>query len=252
MNKIYEINKNFRNEGISRKHNPEFTMLEIYEAFADYNDMMDLAEQIVGFVLENVEGVKGLLSSKIDFSFPWKRKSIWEAVKEYTGCLVDKNMSKQELKDIALKLGVSVEDEMSKDEILVEIFEECVEAKLINPTFIIDYPASLCPLAKVKEDDPTTAERFELFINGQELANAYSELNDPLIQRENFEKQAKENRDDMQIKEVDYDYIRALEYGMPPCGGLGIGIDRLIMVLTGSESIRDVILFPQLKKEVYN
>jgi len=252
LEKVYEINKNFRNEGISRRHNPEFTMLEVYAAFADYNDMMDLAEQIVNYIVEHVSEVKNLLATKveIDFSFPWKRQSIWDAVKEHTEKEIFKEMSLEAIGKIAQELAIDLESGMSKESILVEIFEKCVESKLINPTFITDYPSSLCPLAKAKQNEPETAERFELFINGQEIANAYSELNDPLIQGSNFEKQVLDNKADTHEKEVDYDYIRALEYGMPPAGGLGIGIDRLVMVLTGAESIRDVILFPQLKKEI--
>lgn len=251
MDRVYELNRNFRNEGLSRRHNPEFTMLEIYEAYADYNDMMQLTEDIFSFAMENVPHVNEIKNKNVDFSFPWKRLTITEAINKYTDVNIVDGTDLEELNKIVAALNLHPEKGLNADQTLLFIFEECVESKLINPTFIIDYPASLCPLTKRKVDNPLIAERFELFINGQEIANAYTELNDPKIQLENFESQianAKED-DDEALKEVDYDYVRALEHGMPPAGGLGIGIDRMIMLLTGSESIRDVILFPQLKKE---
>lgn len=254
MDRVYELNRNFRNEGLSRRHNPEFTMLEIYEAYADYNDMMQLTEDIFEYAIEKVPHVNEIKNPNVDFSFPWKRLTIKEAINEYTEANIVDDTDLDELNKVVAQLSLHPEKGLNADQTLLFIFEECVEDKLINPTFIIDYPASLCPLTKRKVNNPKIAERFELFINGQEIANAYTELNDPKIQLENFQSQienAKEGDDEI-AKEVDYDYVRALEHGMPPAGGLGIGIDRMIMLLTGSDSIRDVILFPQLKKEAKN
>lgn len=245
MEKVYEINRSFRNEGISRKHNPEFTMVEIYAAYQDYQDMMNLTETLISNAAQQVLGTTVIEFSeekKIDLTPPWKRMTIHEAIQSVTGVDVK---SVPSVAQAAKELGVEFEEGETDDAIINEIFESKVEAQLIQPTFITDYPASLCPLAKTKKEDPSIAERFELFICGQELANAYSELNDPQIQLENFKKQVEGHEN----KEIDKDYIRALEYGMPPAGGLGIGIDRLIMLLTCSENIREVILFPQLKPE---
>ncbi|MCK4947970.1 MAG: lysine--tRNA ligase [Candidatus Aureabacteria bacterium] len=241
--KVYEINRNFRNEGISRKHNPEFTMLEVYEAYNDYFGMMELAEDMIVTVNSCINGDIPVAygDTRINFDRPWKRISLLEAIKEKTGVDFEK------VKDVfaeAKKLGVDFEKSEGKWEIINKVFEHIVEPELIQPTFIVDYPAELCPLSKTKPGDPEISERFELFIAGQELANAYSELNDPVEQRKRFLEQA-----DGSMDKVDMDYIRALEYGMPPAGGLGIGIDRLIMVLTSNKSIRDVVLFPQLKPE---
>lgn len=243
--KVYEINRNFRNEGISRKHNPEFTMVEVYGAYLNYQDMMDLTENLIVDIAKKVLGKTEFECSngnKFDLTPPWKRLSITDSIKEFTGVDVTQVSSMEET---ATKMGVQFEKGATADEIKNEIFEARVEEKLQQPTFITDYPSSLCPLAKAKKEDPSIAERFELFIMGQELANAYTELNDPEIQLENFKKQVEGKSD----KEIDKDYIRALEFGMPPAGGLGIGIDRLIMLLTGCDNIRDVILFPQLKPE---
>ncbi|MDD5644786.1 MAG: lysine--tRNA ligase [bacterium] len=241
--KVYEINRNFRNEGISRRHNPEFTMLEVYEAYSDFSGMMELAENIIVDIHKKVNagGVVRHNDTEIILDRPWKRISLIESVKNETGVdfLAEKNFMQT-----ADKLGVKVETEMSKWEVINKVFEHAVEPKLIQPTFVVDYPSEMCPLSKTKKDNPDIAERFELFMAGQELANAYSELNDPVEQKERFLEQAKGD-----FLKVDIDYVKSLEYGMPPAGGLGIGIDRLIMVLTSKESIRDVILFPQLKPE---
>jgi lysyl-tRNA synthetase class 2 len=241
LEKVYELNRNFRNEGISRRHNPEFTMLEVYAAYEDYGTMMNLTEELVAYVCNTLgidlkTGVPG-----IDLTPPWRRVSIYDALKEHTG--IDFKAC-HNVKELAAKLGVECDNSAKDHDVVNEIFEGCVEKKLVNPTFITDYPIILCPLAKAKKEDPDAAERFELFVNGQEIANAYSELNDPAVQLENFRKQVEGTG-----KDIDEDYVRALEHGMPPAGGLGIGIDRLVMLLTAQESIRDVILFPQLKPE---
>ncbi|MCK9554235.1 lysine--tRNA ligase [bacterium] len=241
--KVYEINRNFRNEGISRRHNPEFTMLEVYEAYSDFSGMMELAEELIVDVHKKVNGNNTVKynDTEIILDKPWKRISLIESVKNETG--ID-FLSEKDFAGKADGLGVKIEAGMSKWEVINKVFEHAVEPKLIQPTFIVDYPSEMCPLSKVKKDNPEIAERFELFIAGQELANAYSELNDPVEQEARFLDQAKGDR-----LKVDIDYVKSLEYGMPPAGGLGIGIDRLIMVLTSKESIRDVILFPQLKPE---
>ena len=243
MEKIYELNRNFRNEGLSRFHNPEFTMLEIYQAYADYNVMMDLTEELVvllcGKLSDKLE--LGFGNKTVDVTPPWKRLTFHESIRELAGIDTD---SKSIQKD-AEALGVDCSEcSGERDGILNEIFEKIVQPKLIEPTFIIDYPASLCPLSRPKKEQTELAERFELFVLGQEIANAYSELNDPVIQYEMFKKQAGED-----LSKIDVDYVRALEHGMPSAGGLGIGIDRLMMLLTGAASIRDVILFPQLRPE---
>lgn len=245
LEKVYEINRSFRNEGISRKHNPEFTMVEVYGAYLDYHDMMDLTEKLITGVMKKIFHKTHLQfpdGREVNLTPPWNRLTIIDAIKEYAG--VDL-ANVESVSQKAREIGVEFEKEATDDEIINEIFESKVEEKLVQPTFITDYPASLCPLAKTRQDNPAVAERFELFIHGQELANAYSELNDPELQLENFKKQVEGKNE----KEVDWDYVRALEYGMPPAGGLGIGIDRLIMLLTGRDNIRDVILFPQLKPE---
>jgi lysyl-tRNA synthetase class 2 len=242
--KVYEINRSFRNEGLSRRHNPEFTMIEIYAAYQDYQDMMTLTENIIASAAQKVLGktIVEIGEQKIELAPPWKRMTIHQAIESVTG--VDFK-SVPSVAQAAKEMGVEFEAGSTNDQIVNEVFEAKVESKLIQPTFITDYPSSLCPLAKTKKEDPSIAERFELFICGQELANAYSELNDPEIQLENFKKQVEGQKD----KSVDKDYVRALEFGMPPAGGLGIGIDRLVMLLTASENIREVILFPQLKPE---
>lgn len=233
--KVYEINKNFRNEGISRVHNPEFTMLEVYAAYEDYLYMMELTEELITEVAKQIG---------VDIPRPWRRLSIYEAIKIYTG--VDLiNEPKTRYAEIAKGLGVEIKNGAKPSDIVDEIFKAGVEKKLIQPTFITDYPIELCPLSKAKPQDPGSAERFELFINGMEIANAYSELNDPIEQRRRFQEQLAE--DPTGIRRLDEDFLRALEYGMPPAGGLGIGIDRLVMVLCGVDNVREVILFPQLR-----
>ena len=243
MEKIFEINRNFRNEGLSRQHNPEFTMLELYQAYADYNVMMDLTEEIISVCVEKYcSGTSVQFDNHtIDFTRPWRRAKYAELLEEYSGCNID---DLKAVREKARKLEI---DEADMDDAVVinEVFEATVEKKLIKPTFVIDYPAKLCPLTKQKKEDPGYAERFELYIAGMELANAYTELNDPAVQEENFRIQLRGQEETMAT--MDNDFITALKYGMPPAGGLGIGIDRLVMVLTGATSIRDVISFPLLR-----
>jgi lysyl-tRNA synthetase class 2 len=243
MEKVFEINRNFRNEGLSRQHNPEFTMIEVYQAYADYNVMMDLTEEVISLCLERHAGGKQIQFGElsIDFTRPWRRAKYADLLKEYAGCDID------DIKAVRAKAGQLELGEAQMDDVVVvnEVFEATVEKNLVNPTFVLDYPAQLCPLTRRKKDDPKYAERFELFIGRMELANAYTELNDPAIQEENFHIQLRGQQETMAT--MDSDFIAALKYGMPPAGGLGIGIDRLIMVLTGAESIRDVVLFPLLR-----
>ncbi len=238
--KIYEINKSFRNEGLSPRHNPEFTMLEVYTAFADYTDMMQLIERLIQEVAKTIHGKTKLVyqGEEIDFASPWKRITFSDAMKEKFGIDIEKD-GVEILKERLKNEGVVLKGEKVPRSQLINLLSELLTSK--SPTFITDYPVEFCPLAKRRLDNPALTERFELFMCGCELANAYSELNDPHEQRERFRKQS-EGRD-----KVDEDFITALEYGMPPAAGLGIGIDRLVMVMTDSISIRDVVLFPQLK-----
>ena len=242
MEKVFEVNRNFRNEGLSRQHNPEFTMLEVYQAYGDYNVMMDLTEEIFGLCVEKYcesEQVQ-FGDMTIDFTRPWRRATYSELLKEYSGCDID-DIEAVRAKAKQLGLEADVDDAM----VVNEVFETTVEHNLVAPTFVIDYPAVLCPLAKRRKDNPQFSERFELFIARMELANAYTELNDPAEQYENFRTQLRGQEES--LTKMDMDYITALKYGMPPAGGLGIGIDRLVMVLTGVASIRDVVLFPLLR-----
>lgn len=249
--KVYEIGKDFRNEGISIKHNPEFTMIELYQAYADYEDMMKLMEDMVAHIAKEVLGTTKVnyQGVEIDLTPPWKRMTMVEAVKQYTD--IDFNLieSDEEAREIARKLHIEdVEDQDTKGKILNLIFEEKVEEHLVQPTFIYNYPIEISPLAKKIEDNPNFTYRFEAFITGREMANAFSELNDPIDQRERFLQQLKEREaGNEEAHAFDEDFITALEYGMPPTGGLGIGIDRLVMLLTDSYSIRDVILFPTMR-----
>ncbi|MGB8226150.1 MAG: lysine--tRNA ligase [Sedimentisphaerales bacterium] len=248
MEKVFEINRNFRNEGLSPRHNPEFTMMEIYQAYADYNIMMELTEELISLLVEkHCDGVKLQYGdNEIDYSRPWRKASYSDLLKEFSGCDIHDISS---IRKKAKTLGV--EEAKKADEIVInEFFELTVEKNLINPTFVIDYPAPLCPLTKRSKTNPEYAERFELYIGTMEIANAYTELNDPAVQYENFVSQLKgEDEDEDTFRSLDEDFVTALKYGMPPAGGLGIGIDRLIMLLTNAASIRDVILFPLLKPE---
>ena len=253
LEKVYEVNRSFRNEGVSTRHNPEFTMLEVYQAYSDYNGMMDLCQKMIMSIAKEVLGKEDFAYQKNKISLgriPWQSFSLYELLEKHTGLDFTNIHGLSEIRKVADKLDVKYKKDSPKHKILDHIFETYVQKKLIQPTFVLDYPTEFSPLAKAKKDNPELVERFELFIGGEELANAYSELNDPVEQRRRMEKQIEE-RDINQEREiaVDEDYLRALEYGLPPCGGLGVGVDRLVMVFTNSNSIRDVILFPQMRKE---
>ena len=250
MHKVYEVGRIFRNEGMDTKHNPEFTTIELYQAFTDYYGMMDLVEEMYKLLAEKICGSTKITyqGNEIDMG-NWERLTMVEAVKKYAGVDYNDWASDEEAREVAKKLHVEVADDATKGRVLIEIFDVYVEEKLIQPTFIYDYPVENSPLAKRKPSNPAFTERFEYFINATEFGNAFSELNDPIDQKERFEKQveAKLKEEPDSKAEVDYDYITALEYGMPPTGGLGFGIDRLVMLLTDSASIRDVLLFPTMK-----
>ncbi len=250
MHKVYEVGRIFRNEGMDTKHNPEFTSIELYQAFTDYYGMMDLVEELYKLLAEKICGslVINYQGNEIDMG-KWERLTMVEAVKKYAGVDYNDWKTDEEAREVAKKMHVHVEDDATKGTVLIEFFDAYVEEKLIQPTFIYDYPVENSPLAKRKPSNPAFTERFEYFINATEFGNAFSELNDPIDQKERFEKQvaAKRAAEPETGAEVDYDYVTALEYGMPPTGGLGFGIDRLVMLLTDSASIRDVLLFPTMK-----
>ncbi|MEJ5361329.1 MAG: lysine--tRNA ligase [Spirochaetota bacterium] len=249
--KVYELNRNFRNEGISTRHNPEFTMLELYQAYADYNDMMEITQEMISTLAQQLLGTMVIQyqGNTIDLTPPWETITYVDALEKYTG-LNFMELSNAEVFQKAKAMGIDVDESMSKWKIAEEMFEEKVEANLIQPTFIIDYPKELSPLAKSREDNLEFVERFEVYIAGREIANAFSELNDPFDQRERFEQQVKmREAGDDEAQMMDIDYVTALEYGMPPAGGLGIGIDRLAMLFIDTPSIKDTILFPLLKPE---
>ncbi|MFW5780909.1 MAG: lysine--tRNA ligase [Bacillota bacterium] len=247
--KVYELGRLFRNEGMSIKHNPEFTIIELYQAYSDYNDMMDITEELFKHCIKEVlEDTKlNYQGQEIDFSGKWRRVSMLELVKEHTGI----DFLKEDLEDIKTKAaqqGVELEKDITWGEALYEIFDQKVEEKLIQPTFVIDYPVEVSPLAKRKKSDPRLTERFEFFITSREMGNAFSELNDPIDQKGRFEQQAKARaKGDDEAQMTDEDFVTALEYGMPPTGGLGIGIDRMVMLFTDNYNIRDVLLFPTMK-----
>jgi len=243
MERVFEINRNFRNEGISTQHNPEFTMCELYQAYADYNVMMDLIEELVGQLVEQRSGDMQLefAGQVIDYRMPWARKTYTELFSEHVGCSL-RDIETVRGKARQLEIG---ERQMDDTVVVNEVFEKCVEDKLVNPTFVKDYPAALCPLTRRKADDPNVAERFELYIAGMEIANAYTELNDPDIQETNLRQQLRGQDESMAV--MDEDFVQALKHGMPPAGGMGFGIDRLVMLMTNSASIRDVILFPLMR-----
>ncbi|MBP3437107.1 MAG: lysine--tRNA ligase [Clostridia bacterium] len=250
MNRVYEVGRIFRNEGMDPKHNPEFTTVELYQAYADYKGMMDLVEELNTMLAEKICGSKVIeyRGTQIDMGH-WERMTMVEAVKKYSGCDYNDWATDEDARACAKEKGVEVDDNATKGTVLAEFFDAFVEEHLIQPTFIYDYPVENSPLAKRKPENPAFTERFEYFINATEFGNAFSELNDPIDQRERFEKQvaAKHAEDPSSRSEVDYDYLTAMEYGMPPTGGLGFGIDRLVMLLTDSASIRDVLLFPTMK-----
>ena len=248
---VYEFAKDFRNEGMDRTHNPEFTMMEIYVAYKDYNWMMDMTEDMLEKIAIDATGSSDvqLGDTIINFKKPFKRISMYEAIKEHTGIDVSQ-MDENELREVCKSLHIEVDASMGKGKLIDEIFGGKCEAKYIQPTFITDYPIEMSPLCKKHRDNEALVERFELMINGKEIANAYSELNDPLDQRARFEEQTKlMERGDDEAMFIDYDFLRALEYGMPPTSGMGIGIDRLVMLLTNQSSIQDVLFFPQMRPE---
>lgn len=248
---VYEFSRNFRNEGMDRTHNPEFTCMEIYVAYKDYKWMMEFTENMIEKIALDVNGKTTVEfeGKQIDFKAPFQRVSMVEAIKDHTGFDIT-GMSEEELRDVCAKLNLEVDETMGKGKLIDEIFGERCEHNYIQPTFIYDYPVEMSPLTKKHRDNPEMTERFELFINGKEVANAYSELNDPIDQLERFEEQVKLlERGDDEAMYIDYDFVRALEYGMPPTSGMGIGIDRLTMMLTNNASIQDVLFFPQMKPE---
>lgn len=249
---VYEFSKNFRNEGMDRTHNPEFTAMEIYVAYKDYNWMMDFTEQLLEHCALAVNGttIAQFGNHTIDFKAPYKRVTMRQAIIDFTGFDIS-GKSEEELRTAARSMGIEVDETMGKGKLIDEIFGEKCEGNYIQPTFITDYPKEMSPLCKVHREDPSLTERFELMVCGKEVANAYSELNDPIDQRERFEEQLKlQERGDDEAMFIDQDFLRALEYGMPPTSGLGIGMDRLIMYLTNNPSIQEVLFFPQMRPEI--
>jgi lysyl-tRNA synthetase, class II len=248
---VYEFSKDFRNEGLSRFHNPEFTQVELYVAYKDYKWMMEFTEKMIEYVALTLHGSTKVTvgDNEIDFKTPWKRIPMLEAIEQETGYDLYQK-SEDEIREIAKLLHIEIEPSMGKGKLIDEIFGEYVEPKLIQPVFITDYPIEMSPLAKKHREKEGLVERFEAICNGKEIANAFSELNDPIDQRERFEEQLRLREEgDEEAMEIDEDFIRALEYGMPPTAGLGVGIDRLAMIMTNSESIRDVLFFPQMRPE---
>lgn len=250
--KVFEINRNFRNEGLSTRHNPEFTMLEFYQAYATYHDLMDLTEEMISWIAAEVTGSMQISYQgvELDLAPPWRRLTMDQALIQIAGIDPADLADPAKLLALARQKGIALEPTAGPGKAKTELFELLVEEKLINPTFITEYPTEISPLARRNRENPEVTDRFELFITGREMANAFSELNDPVDQRQRLEKQIAERGDDEEIfPELDRDFVRALEYGMPPAAGEGIGIDRLVMLLTDSPSIRDVILFPHLRPE---
>jgi len=257
MERVYELARNFRNEGMSTQHNPEFTMLEFYQAYADYHELMAMTEELIAFTARQAVGTEEVTfaGQSISLKAPFRRLSLRHAAAEEAGRRLGETVTEADLRDagrasaIAARLGIELKPNTTAGKAASEIFERLWEADLMQPTFVYDFPTEVSPLSKQKPDDPDTVERFELYIGGFEVANAFSELNDPHEQRRRFEQQLEEKRKgDAETHPMDEDYVRALEYGLPPTGGEGIGIDRLVMVLTGSPSIRDVILFPHMRR----
>ena len=248
--KVYELGRMFRNEGMDTRHNPEFTMIEMYQAYTDFHGMMDLTENIFGYIADTVIGSRKITyqGEEIDLSSPWKRITMIDAVREYVGIDFEATEDTDQLKAQAKKAGVEFEDDITWGKLLYECFDQKVEDKLVQPTFVYDYPVDVSPLAKRKPTDKRMTERFEFFITGKEFGNAFSELNDPIDQKERFMAQVREReKGDDEAQMMDEDYVNALMYGMPPTGGLGIGVDRMVMLFTDAASIRDVLLFPTMK-----
>jgi lysyl-tRNA synthetase class 2 len=253
LDRVFEIGRNFRNEGLSVRHNPEFTMLEVYQAGADYLTMADLVERIVTAAAASI-GVSGIVPAAdperppVDLTTPWRRASMVELVQEATGIDVSLDTPLAELRAMCAEHGATTEDYWGAGRLFAELYEATVEHQLWNPTIVTDFPVEVSPLARRRHDDPRFTERFEVVVRGQEIANAFTELNDPIDQRERFEAQAAlKALGDAEAPPVDEEYLRALEYGLPPTGGLGVGIDRLVMLLTGVSAIREVLLFPTMR-----
>ncbi len=262
LTRVFELGRVFRNEGLSTRHNPEFTMLELYQAYANYNDIMDLTEQLVAHLAQAVgpglapdgaeaDGAEADNTERtVDFTCPWPRKTMAELVSEAAGEELSVHTDREHLAAVAQAKGVTVKPSHGTGKILTELYEKLVEPNLTGPIFVTEYPVEVSPLAAPHPEDPLLTERFEAVVSGSELANGFSELTDPQMQRERFEQQAAQREaGDEEAMSVDEDYLRALDYGLPPTGGLGVGIDRLTMLLTGTESIRDVVLFPTLRPE---
>ena len=251
LERVYEIGRVFRNEGVDTRHNPEFTLMELYQAYTDYYGMMDLTEEMFRYLAEKVVGSTKFTYNgiEIDFGKPFERITMVDCIKKYTGIDFDTVATDEEAKALAKEHNVEFEERHGKGEIINLFFEEFCEEKLIQPTFVMDHPIAISPLTKKKPEDPNKVERFELFINTWEMCNAYSELNDPIDQRERFKLQdAAADAGDEEANHTDEDFLYALEVGMPPTGGIGYGIDRLCMLLTDSQAIRDVLLFPTMKQ----
>jgi lysyl-tRNA synthetase class 2 len=248
IEKVYEIGRVFRNEGISPKHNPEFTMMELYQAYGNYETMMDLTEGLIVACVDAVSASRQLpyADSMIDFAPPWQRCKYADLFREHVGAAMDDDAA---IRAIAEKRGYPTAGK-DHDVVVHFLFEECVEDRLSGPVFVYDYPAALCPLTRRQRGNPAIAERFELYVRGMELANAYTELNDPITQEQTFRQQLAGLPEEESMAKMDEDFVRALRHGMPPAGGLGIGIDRLVMLLTNTQTIRDVILFPLLRPSV--
>ena len=252
FDKVYELGRTFRNEGVSTKHNPEFTMLESYEAYADYNDVMSMVEEMVSEVSQQVLGTNKIEfgDNIIKFKPPWQRQELRQAIIKYGNIDFEEYPDTDSLRAEMLRLGIEVDPQKERGRLIDELISTFVEPNLMQPTFLLDYPVEMSPLAKTKPDNDRLVERFEGFAGGMEIANAFTELNDPIEQRQRFLRQQKERQPEAEPAEtVDEDFLLALEYGMPPAGGLGVGIDRLVMLLTGQPSIREVILFPQLREK---
>jgi lysyl-tRNA synthetase class 2 len=248
--KIFEIGRLFRNEGISPRHNPEFTSIELYQAYADYHDIMELVEELVAHLALEVCGTTKVPygEAEIDLTVPWRRASMLDLIEEHAGLRLSLSMDLDELRQVAAKHGVEVKDGYGPGKLITELYEELVEPNIVDPVFVIDYPKEVSPLSRDHREEPGLTERFEAVVAGRELANAFSELIDPEEQRARFEDQARAKAaGDDEAMVLDHDYLRAMEYGLPPTGGLGIGIDRLVMLLTDSHNIRDVLLFPTLR-----
>ena len=248
---MYEIGKNFRNEGMDRTHNPEFTCMEIYVAYKDYNWMMEFTEKMIEKICLDVNGTTQVKvgDNIIDFKAPYKRVTMLDSIKEHTGYDLT-GMNEEQIREVCQKLNMEIDDTMGKGKLIDEIFGEFCEGTYIQPTFITDYPKEMSPLTKIHRSNPDLTERFELMVNGKELCNAYSELNDPIDQLERFEEQMRlSEKGDDEAMIIDKDFVRALEYGMPPTSGMGIGMDRLTMLMTGQSTIQEVLFFPQMRPE---